>query len=486
MLNSLDIKKTLDIIESTLISVRERQLQEELSDKKLSFEELEKIFDTNLEGTQSLDAVKSFFSDYLQYSVNTAHPYFNNQLFSGVEWSAVLGDFLTSITNTTMATFESSPVGTVLESKLIEKLLAKIGYDGGEGIMVGGGSQANMQAMVCARQHMFPDFNADPAACKPLTMFVSEHAHYSFKKAAMVMGLGKAGVVKVPVNAKNQMDPKELDRLIQKTIDDNRQPFLVAATAGTTVYGAFDSVPGLAKVCKSRNLWLHVDGAWGAPAFFSDRYKDLLAGSALADSWTWDAHKLMGASLTSSFFLSKHKGTLFNANNIDEGKYIFHEDAAVSCDFGPMSLQCGRRVTSASLWTQWLKEGDEGFKKKVESLDDLKLYIVGQIKKNPRLELITEAPFLNVCFRVRSDKASCENHFNRQIRETLKNRGQFLVNFYEDTNGLLFFRFILANSLFEQKHVDAFLNYLLTVADELEAGVQDGAHAKGSLLNSVV
>jgi len=467
-LNQLDLPKTMTLIEQTFSRVWQNQQRDDLGDRKSSYEDLVTLFKSELSQEQPLEVIEQFFRDYLKHSVNTAHPYFNNQLFSGVEWSAVLGDLLTAVTNTTMATFESSPVGTVLESMLIDKLLAKIGYNNGEGIMVGGGSQANMQAMVCARQHVLDGFNQDPSRFPGLKIFVSEHAHYSFKKAAMVMGLGVRGVVKVPVNAQNQMDAAVLDQMIQSAKASGDTPFMVAATAGTTVYGAFDQIPDLAEVCSKHNLWLHVDGAWGAPAFFSDRYSKHLLGSELADSWTWDAHKLMGATLTSSFFLSRHKNNLIQTNGLDDCKYIFHEDDAVSRDFGPMSLQCGRRVTSASLWTQWLKEGDAGFAKKVDHLDDVKKYMLDKIKQHPRFELIAEAPFLNICFRVLSDKIDCLSLFNEKIRETLKARGQFLVNYYEDKNGLLFFRFILSNSLFTKKHADSFFAFLLEVADEIE------------------
>ena len=83
------------------------------------------------------------------------------------------------------------------------------------------------------------------------------------------------------------------------------QPFLVGATAGTTVLGAFDDFHGIADVCEKHGLWMHVDGAWGGSVAVSPNTKHLMSGVERADSMTWNPHKMMGVPLQCSAFLLK-------------------------------------------------------------------------------------------------------------------------------------------------------------------------------------
>lgn len=440
--------------------------------EKLSFQELKEKFSDSLEDSGDGAKLQRFFSDFLKYSINTAHPLFDNQLFSGVEYPAVIGDLLTSLTNTTMATFESSPVGTILEKQLIEKLNYKIGYQGGDGLMVSGGSQANTQAMLCARQKVVPEYRSAPEKCKPMRVFVSEDAHYSFKKSALIMGMGDHGVVKVPVKDNHQMDPDALEERIKDSLQRGEQPIMVGATMGTTVYGAFDNLEELAEVCEKYKIWLHADGAWGAPAFFSKRFTDQLKGAEKADSWTWDAHKLMSASLTNTLFLTRHSTILFETNNVGDGRYIFHQDPGLNIDIGPKSLQCGRRAQGVSLWVQWLIEGDVGFQRKLERLDDLKKYFLKKIESLPELELISDPVFLNLCFRyLPKNKKINPNKLNKQVRQELIRRGLGMVNFYTDKEGKVFFRYIFANSLLNESTIDGLVDDLMAIAREFKEGI---------------
>lgn len=460
-------KDQLKELSGTLIE-QVHQASEDFSRKSLCYEGLRELFYHSLEEGVGPQGLINFFKNYLDYSVNTAHPLFDNQLFGGVEYSAVLGDMLTALTNTTMATFESSPVGTVLEKLLNEKLNGIIGYSEGDGIMVSGGSQANNQAMLCARQRWAPEHRSAPETMAPLRIFVSEHAHYSFKKAALIMGMGDHGVVKVPVNKHNQMDPEALEKAIVSCLEKGEKPIMVGATMGTTVYGAFDDLCALSPICDKYNLWLHADGAWGAPAFFTPRFAPLLKGSELADSWTWDAHKLMGASLTNTFFLTRHKSALFETNSVGDGRYIFHGDPVESLDIGPKSVQCGRRTTATSLWVQWLIEGDRGFTEKIEKLENLKQLFVKKLKALPQVEIISDPVFFNLCFRfLPKNPATDANVYNKKIRETLIEKGLGMVNYHEDGDGLLFFRYIFVNFQLNEETVHQLVENMVSVANSV-------------------
>lgn len=118
-------------------------------------------------------------------------------------------------------------------------------------------------------------------AVPKLTLFTSELAHYSTKKLASFMGIGSDNCVMVKTDRYGKIIPDDLEAKIVAAIDNGATPFLVTATAGTTVYGAFDPLVPISAICKKYNLWMHVDAAWGGGALMSKKHRHLLNGIEL-------------------------------------------------------------------------------------------------------------------------------------------------------------------------------------------------------------
>ena len=108
-----------------------------------------------------MDAILASLEAVIGHSVNTAHPGFHNQLFSGFNPPAVFGEFVATLLNTTMATWEASPAATLIETSLVERLGRLAGLDGGDGVFTGGGSESNMLALLAARHRHFPTIRAE-------------------------------------------------------------------------------------------------------------------------------------------------------------------------------------------------------------------------------------------------------------------------------------------------------------------------------------
>ena len=109
-------------------------------------------------------------------------------------------------------------------------------------------------------------------------LFTSEDAHYSVQKLASFMGLGSDNVYKILTDDRGKMRMDDLEQNIQRALSEGAVPFMVSATAGTTVLGAFDPLEGIADLCEKYKLWMHVDGAWGGGALMSKKYRHLLKG----------------------------------------------------------------------------------------------------------------------------------------------------------------------------------------------------------------
>ena len=129
--------------------------------------------------------------------------------------------------------------------------------------------------------------------------------------AAAASGLGTDNCISVPCNEKGQMIPEELERLVHKSISDGKIPFMVTATAGTTVFGAFDPINPIADICEKHHLWLHIDAAWGGGLLMSEKFRYKFEGITRADSVTWNPHKMMNVLLQCSTVHFKQNVSFF-------------------------------------------------------------------------------------------------------------------------------------------------------------------------------
>uniref|UniRef100_A0A670YGF7 Glutamate decarboxylase 2 n=1 Tax=Pseudonaja textilis TaxID=8673 RepID=A0A670YGF7_PSETE len=255
-------------------------------------------------------------------------------------------------------TYEIAPVFVLLEYVTLRKMREIIGWPGGagDGIFSPGGAISNMYAMLIARFKMFPEVKEKGMAAIPrLVAFTSEHSHFSVKKGAAALGIGTDSVVLIRCDERGKMIPSDLERRIVEAKQKGFVPFLVSATAGTTVYGAFDPLITIADICKKYKIWMHVDGAWGGGLLMSRKHKWKLNGiERYANSVTWNPHKMMGVPLQCSALLVREEGLMQSCNQM-HASYLFQQDKHydLSYDTGDKALQCGRHVDVFKLWLMW-------------------------------------------------------------------------------------------------------------------------------------
>jgi glutamate/tyrosine decarboxylase-like PLP-dependent enzyme len=409
--------------------------------------------------------------DCLRYSVRTGHPQFQNQLYGGCDPAALVGDLFASALNTSMYTFEVAPVATLMELELIDRMNSLVGFESGEGIFCTGGSNANLLAALCARERAFPESKARGLhpGLRPV-IFVSDQAHYSFLKAANLLGLGTENVIEVATGGSGSMIPDALDRAIRHAREQGAHPLMVGATAGTTVLGAFDPLEPIASICRKHEVWMHADGAWGGPVLLSRRHRRLLQGAELADSFSWDAHKMMGVTLTCTAFLTRHRGALFRAcgQDEDQGEYLFHDTGDSHLDLGRISLQCGRRIDPFRLWVLWKHHGERGLEARVDRLFELTRVAAGCVEDHPRLELMAPVQSLNVCFRYRPERELDLNALNLELRERLRRRGKSFFN-YSHLGDELTLRIALTNPDLTEADLACFFESVVASGDEVTA-----------------
>ncbi|XP_063307896.1 glutamate decarboxylase 1-like [Pelobates fuscus] len=342
--------------------------------------------------------------DTLKYGVKTAHPRFFNQLSSGLDIIGLAGEWLTATANTNMFTYEISPVFIIMEEIVLKKMFEIVGWkeNEGDGIFSPGGTISNLYSILVARYKYFPIVKTKGmSALPPIVLFTSEHSHYSFEKASAALGIGTENVIAVNCDERGKMIPSDLEAKILKAKAEGFVPFYVSATAGTTVYGAFDPIEDIADICEKHNLWMHVDAAWGGGLLLSKKHCFKLNGIKRANSVTWNPHKMMGVPLQCSAVLTREKGLLQACNQM-QATYLFQRDKHYNTayDTGDKTIQCGRHVDIFKLWLMWKAKGTSGFEHQINGCLELALYIYKTLKTKENFQLVfpEEPEHTNVCF----------------------------------------------------------------------------------------
>lgn len=427
-------------------------------------EDLKEAFNLTIsEVGTSFDEIINDAESYLDKSVKTTNKFFFNQLYGGFNIIAILGEIITSLTNTSMYTYEVAPLATLIEKELIGKMNGCVGFHHGTGQFVTGGSNANLISVLCARNKAIPGTKEKGLRFeKALTMFVSDQAHYSFLKAANVLGIGTDNVIRVKTDNNGRMLIEALEKEICESIQQGKKPFFVAATAGSTVVGAFDPIDKIAAVANKYHLWFHVDGAFGGSVLLSRKHQSMLSGCEYADSFAWDPHKMMTIPLVCSVILLKNNAILSQTCSSGGTEYLFHDYENQAYDLGPMSLQCGRRVDALKLWLSWKYYGDRGYEERINKLFELADYATEVVLNETHLEIMHATQSVTVCFRyIPKENEDC-NEFNLMLRDRLIKSGKSMIN-YSYLKEKVILRLVFVNPEVNKSDVDIFFKNLLKI-----------------------
>jgi aromatic-L-amino-acid decarboxylase len=215
-------------------------------------------------------------------------------------------DALVAMLNPQVGTRTHAPAANAIEDHVLRLFLRRLGFpteSGGH--FTSGGQEANTTAVAIALTRRYPDVLEAGLRGLPGTprLYVSDHAHHSFIKAARFLGLGADAVRHVESNCNGRMQPNALADMVAVDRNAGDLPFLIVATAGTTGIGAIDPIAELADYAHTEALWLHTDAAWGGGALMSDQLRLHLNGIEHSDSVTWDAHKWLDVPMGAGMLL---------------------------------------------------------------------------------------------------------------------------------------------------------------------------------------
>jgi len=306
---------------------------------------------------------------------------------------------------------------------------------------------SNLMGMIMARDNADDDIRFRGVNGN-LIAYTSEEAHYSIHKNASFIGIGRNNVKKISTDDKGRMDVNKLENQITEDLKNGFKPFFINVTAGTTVLGAFDDIEAIAIIAKKYKLWLHVDGAYCGGVIFSKKYKHLINGIKEADSFSINAHKMLGTPLTCSIILVKNRENLRQSFSNDASYLYQIEDD--DFNLGKTSLQCGRRNDALKLWTLWKSVGTFGLEKIVDKQFLLADFARNYIKNNKNYRLFSNENSLSVCFNFKNIPAE-------KLCTLLYQKAKLLVgfgSFKDDT----FIRLVTINANNNEKEILHFFN----------------------------
>ena len=402
------------------------------------------------EGGLTGERLASFLDAYLSTTTRLHHPAYMAHQVAIPHASGALGSLIDACTNNAMAIYEMGPGASSIEYFLINWLLEKTGWRPaplepsriepgcGGGVLTHGGSLANLTALVAARNRTVPDA-WESGVPGDLALLAPEGAHYSISRSAGVLGIGRRSIVALEVDANGVIEPDRLPAALAGTVDAGKRPIALVANACSTAVGRYDPLHEIGHFCREHGLWLHVDGAHGASALLSERHRHLMRGIELADSLTWDAHKLLRTPTLCAALLVRDHRTLDSAFEHD-ASYLFHDKVQPGFDFIHRTFECTKSGLGLKFFMVLAAGGERALADYIDRRHDLAREAYAYINAQPGFECPVEPESNILCFRL----SACDDACQIAIRDRLTTDGRFYIS-TTSFRGVRYLRLVLMN-----------------------------------------
>jgi glutamate/tyrosine decarboxylase-like PLP-dependent enzyme len=330
--------------------------------------------------------------------------------------AALAADWLTSAWDQNAGLYAAGPSASIVEQVTRDWLLELLGLPGEASIgFVTGTQVAHVTGLAAARWHVLDDAGWDVgreglAGGPRVRILVGEKRHVTVDRALRLLGLGTPETVAADDQGRMRVDA------LADALEGASGPTIVCAQAGEVNTGAFDPLPEIAAACRDARAWLHVDGAFGIWAAVSPRFRHLVAGVELADSWTTDAHKWLNVPYDSGIVMCAHPESHRNAMTVSASYLIMDEGTRRVRDEMDWVPEFSRRARGFAVYAALRSLGRRGVQDIVERCCDAAARFAGRIAELDGVEVLNEVVLNQVLFRFESDERTDE--VLRQVQES--------------------------------------------------------------------
>ena len=392
--------------------------------------------------------------------VHWGHPAFLGYFGSTSNGPALLGEMIAAALNVSTMTWRTSPAATELEGVVLAWIRDLIGLPNAfMGIVYDTASVALLHALAAAREVAGSEIRTRGLIARselqPLRVYASDQAHSSVEKAMIVLGLGEENVVRVRSDERFRMDVQELERAIAGDVARGIRPMAVVATVGTTSAASIDPVPEIAAVCRARDVWLHVDAAYGGALAMLPERREVMAGAELADSVVVNGHKWLFVPLDFSALYTRRPEVLRSVFALTPEYLRGDADATGAVDYMDYGIQLGRRFRALKAWTAMRAFGREGMEARIREHCRLAELFAGWVEREPYYSTVAPLTMAVVCFRFQPAGLSEErcDLLNEQIVEAVNAGGDAYLT-HTTLRGRRVMRIGVGNVLTAERHLE--------------------------------
>ena len=399
------------------------------------------------------------------------HPGFFGWLAPSGLPSDPLAHAVVAALNTNVVGYMGSPVGTMIERAVIRWLAELAGFPPqAEGVLLSGGSMGNMSGIASAlARHYGPEYRnrglgALARDAQPLIV-CSREAHFSIRRAAVMLGVGADNIVSIDTDENFCMRVDALAAVLEQ----KQNIVCVVATAGTTNTGAIDPLDEIAELCAARNIWLHVDAAYGGGGLMSAELRPRYRGIDRADSLVMDLHKWFFQSLDGSVLLYRDAGAarqlfydttdyLTSSTDPEPENYMFFH----------ISPELSRSFRALPFYISMRHYGIDRLGRNALHNARCAEYLAALIEQHPQLELVA-APQLSIfCFRFRPTGLDDDtvDRLNSEIRDRVHLEGNFLMS-PTRVRGRPVLRVCIVNHATRAEHVEGLFDSVVRIGRSL-------------------
>ncbi|MEL6367325.1 MAG: pyridoxal-dependent decarboxylase [Pseudomonadota bacterium] len=416
-----------------------------------------------------------FLSGYLSHSVQLHHPFHAAHQVAIPDTASALASLVNGFMNNPMAIYEMGPVGAAIEFVVINWMLKHIGWaqqprrpevglEHGAGVLTHGGSLANLTGLLAARARVAPEA-WEQGVPNDLAVLVSPVAHYSVARAVAILGLGERAIVHLPCDELGRVDAHAMEQTIEKTRACGRRVMAVIANACATATGLHDPLRPMGEICRSNDVFFHVDACHGASALLHSDTAHHLDGIELADVVIWDAHKMLQVSaLCAAVLFRDHRS--FDVAFSQKASYLAYGRDAESYDSLPRAVECTKSAMGVKVYFNLLLRGEHALGQFVADRYAMGKTAYDCIVARDRFSCPYVPETNIICFRIEGD-----DQLQQSVRDQLvAERTAHLTT--AEVGGTTYLRMTLMNPLTDVEAINTILDMVEQKADSLLTSTQ--------------
>lgn len=473
----LDITALQELLNKSSQLVLEQfdQVQEQPGYHDFSQQEVASWFDEPLpDKAMESDRLLAFVKDkILNTATGNFGPHMYAYVMAGGTQVSVIAEQLAATINQNLGKWHLGPAMNEIEQRVVKWGAEMLGYPGeAGGIMVSGGSAANLAGLTVARNVFFDKLNIRKKGLfgqKPFVVYTSKEVHGCVDKSLEVLGIGTDNLRKIETLPDFTIDLEALEDQIIEDQQNGLLPFCIIGNAGTVNTGAIDDLDGLADLAEKYGLWYHVDGAYGALAVALPAIKHKYKGMERADSIAIDFHKWLYQTYEAGCVLIRDWSTLKSAYYKEADYLDTQSEDDKRLDLNKYSFQLSRNAKAFKVWMSLKAYGFEAIREMIQKDVDLAKYLAEAVAVAPDFELCAGSDLAITCFRY-TGRLSNRNEIeqlNKHLIPALEKDGRVFITGTK-LNGEFVIRACFINHRKSIETTDYLLNVIREIGQELE------------------